>query len=96
MSTGDDDARLQRQAGLAPYQEDSCIQERTTCKICVQVHAASVGRCDMVVLTRSSRKTRSSIDDRLYSLKVTIQQARQCDITIDNLGQNERRQCCQR
>ena len=39
-------------------------------------------RRDMVVFTRSTRKTSSSIDDRLYSLKVTIRQTRQCDITI--------------
>jgi len=38
----------------------------------------------MVVFTRSTRKTSSSIDDRLYSLTVTIRQTRQCDITIVN------------
>ena len=27
----------------APYREDSCEQERTTCRLCVQVHVASVG-----------------------------------------------------
>ena len=47
MSTGDDGVRLQRQAGwrlvssMAPYCGDCCIQERTTCRLCVQVQAAS-------------------------------------------------------
>jgi len=84
MSTEDDGGRLQRQAGwrrgAVPYEDtDSCrpIQERTTCKLCVQVHAASVGPSATAWHGRIyALQTSSSIDDRLYSLKVKIRQAR--------------------
>jgi len=85
MSTGDDGARLQRQAGwrlvsnVAPYREDSCIYKNAQLVIYafryMYMHTpvwVLQQRRDMVVFTRSSRKTSNSIDDRLYTLKVTI------------------------
>ena len=74
---------------------DSGALERKVCTGCVQAHAASAGSravvSHMVELACISRESCCSVQHELNPIKVTLRQSSQDDVTVVDLGREERR-----